>query len=171
MIPIFLKNFMTFSTRAPAGTLCIRTLIEHSGRVFRLQFDEFQIVSSRWISVNTSIRYFSNFPKCSLVNIEIFSAMTILFWSGTFSTSRPLRGEKAAFANSNINVVDSYIRRRSLKSSNDLIVATRCSSKPGDRTYTYVSNFWESRPRPRVAAMRTNISWCILPSRTTKHRL
>merc|ERR1719249_483035 len=32
--------------RAPAGTLCIRTLIEHSGRVFRLQFDEFQIVSS-----------------------------------------------------------------------------------------------------------------------------
>ena len=35
-------------TRAPAGTLCIRTLIEHSGRVFRLQFDEFQIVSSRY---------------------------------------------------------------------------------------------------------------------------
>jgi F-box and WD-40 domain protein 1/11 len=32
--------------RAPAGTLCIRTLVEHSGRVFRLQFDEFQIVSS-----------------------------------------------------------------------------------------------------------------------------
>lgn len=26
--------------------LCIRTLTEHSGRVFRLQFDEFQIVSS-----------------------------------------------------------------------------------------------------------------------------
>ncbi|XP_052771776.1 F-box/WD repeat-containing protein 1A-like isoform X2 [Mya arenaria] len=33
--------------RAPAGTLCIKTLVqEHSGRVFRLQFDEFQIVSS-----------------------------------------------------------------------------------------------------------------------------
>lgn len=35
--------------RAPAGTLCLRTLVtlqEHSGRVFRLQFDEFQIVSS-----------------------------------------------------------------------------------------------------------------------------
>merc|ERR1719266_2884140 len=32
--------------RAPAGTLCIRTLVERSGRVFRLQFDEFQIVSS-----------------------------------------------------------------------------------------------------------------------------
>merc|ERR1711988_435205 len=32
--------------RSPSGTLCIRTLIEHSGRVFRLQFDEFQIVSS-----------------------------------------------------------------------------------------------------------------------------
>ena len=47
MIPIFLKNFMTSCIRAPAGTLCIRTLIEHSGRVFRLQFDEFQIVSSR----------------------------------------------------------------------------------------------------------------------------
>ncbi|KAF2347276.1 Sulfotransferase domain [Trinorchestia longiramus] len=32
--------------RSPAGTLCLRTLVEHSGRVFRLQFDEFQIVSS-----------------------------------------------------------------------------------------------------------------------------
>ena len=32
--------------RAPSSTLCIRTLVEHSGRVFRLQFDEFQIVSS-----------------------------------------------------------------------------------------------------------------------------
>ena len=32
--------------RAPSGTLCVRTLVEHSGRVFRLQFDEFQIVSS-----------------------------------------------------------------------------------------------------------------------------
>ena len=32
--------------RSPSGTLCIRTLVEHSGRVFRLQFDEFQIVSS-----------------------------------------------------------------------------------------------------------------------------
>ena len=28
------------------STLCIRTLTEHTGRVFRLQFDEFQIVSS-----------------------------------------------------------------------------------------------------------------------------
>jgi len=26
--------------------LCIRTLTEHTGRVFRLQFDEFQIISS-----------------------------------------------------------------------------------------------------------------------------
>ncbi|CAB1337138.1 unnamed protein product [Coregonus sp. 'balchen'] len=32
--------------RAPASTLCLRTLVEHSGRVFRLQFDEFQIISS-----------------------------------------------------------------------------------------------------------------------------
>uniref|UniRef100_G3Q1D2 F-box and WD repeat domain containing 11a n=1 Tax=Gasterosteus aculeatus aculeatus TaxID=481459 RepID=G3Q1D2_GASAC len=31
--------------RAPASTLCLRTLV-HSGRVFRLQFDEFQIISS-----------------------------------------------------------------------------------------------------------------------------
>ncbi|XP_046431789.1 beta-TrCP isoform X2 [Neodiprion pinetum] len=31
--------------RAPASTLCLRTLV-HTGRVFRLQFDEFQIVSS-----------------------------------------------------------------------------------------------------------------------------
>lgn len=28
------------------SSLCIRTLTEHTGRVFRLQFDEFQIVSS-----------------------------------------------------------------------------------------------------------------------------
>ncbi len=32
--------------RSPAGTLCLRTLVEHTGRVFRLQFDDFQIVSS-----------------------------------------------------------------------------------------------------------------------------
>ena len=30
-----------------------------------------------------------------------------------------------------------------IEDSNDLIVATRCSSNAaGDRTYTYVSNFW-----------------------------
>jgi F-box and WD-40 domain protein 1/11 len=28
------------------SSLCIRTLTEHTGRVFRLQFDEFQIISS-----------------------------------------------------------------------------------------------------------------------------
>lgn len=32
--------------RSPIGTLCLRTLVEHTGRVFRLQFDDFQIVSS-----------------------------------------------------------------------------------------------------------------------------
>lgn len=32
--------------RSPTGTLCLRTLVEHTGRVFRLQFDDFQIVSS-----------------------------------------------------------------------------------------------------------------------------
>jgi WD40 repeat protein len=32
--------------RTPASTLCLRTLVEHTGRVFRLQFDDFQIVSS-----------------------------------------------------------------------------------------------------------------------------
>ena len=31
---------------APPNTICLRTLVEHTGRVFRLQFDEFQIVSS-----------------------------------------------------------------------------------------------------------------------------
>ncbi|XP_026681183.1 F-box/WD repeat-containing protein 11 [Diaphorina citri] len=30
--------------RAPTTTLCLRTLVEHTGRVFRLQFDEFQRV-------------------------------------------------------------------------------------------------------------------------------
>jgi F-box and WD-40 domain protein 1/11 len=28
------------------SSLCIQTLTEHTGRVFRLQFDEFQIISS-----------------------------------------------------------------------------------------------------------------------------
>jgi hypothetical protein len=32
--------------RSQATSLCIKTLTEHTGRVFRLQFDEFQIVSS-----------------------------------------------------------------------------------------------------------------------------
>lgn len=32
--------------RSRANQLCIRTLHEHTGRVFRLQFDDFQIVSS-----------------------------------------------------------------------------------------------------------------------------
>uniref|UniRef100_A0A8C5LRB0 F-box domain-containing protein n=1 Tax=Leptobrachium leishanense TaxID=445787 RepID=A0A8C5LRB0_9ANUR len=32
--------------RAPASTLCLHTLVDRSGRVFRLQFDEFQIISS-----------------------------------------------------------------------------------------------------------------------------
>ena len=45
----FLKLSVTssiMSIMSPSSTLCIRTLVEHSGRVFRLQFDEFQIVSS-----------------------------------------------------------------------------------------------------------------------------
>ena len=32
--------------RSQPSALCIKTLTEHTGRVFRLQFDEFQIVSS-----------------------------------------------------------------------------------------------------------------------------
>ena len=32
--------------RAQTSSLCLNTLTEHTGRVFRLQFDEFQIVSS-----------------------------------------------------------------------------------------------------------------------------
>ena len=30
--------------RIPSNQLCIKTLNEHTGRVFRLQFDEFQII-------------------------------------------------------------------------------------------------------------------------------
>ena len=45
---ICLGKYPAPSPRAPAGTLCIRTLIEHIGGVFRLQFDEFQIVFSRF---------------------------------------------------------------------------------------------------------------------------
>lgn len=32
--------------RVPCNDLCLQTLVKHTGRVFRLQFDEFQIVSS-----------------------------------------------------------------------------------------------------------------------------
>ena len=32
--------------RTPVQNLCLRTLVEHTGRVFRLQFDDFQIISS-----------------------------------------------------------------------------------------------------------------------------
>lgn len=32
--------------QSPANSLCLQTLNQHTGRVFRLQFDEFQIVSS-----------------------------------------------------------------------------------------------------------------------------
>lgn len=32
--------------RVPSSSLCLQTLVKHTGRVFRLQFDEFQIVSS-----------------------------------------------------------------------------------------------------------------------------
>ncbi len=32
--------------RSQPSSLCIKTLTEHTGRVFRLQFDEFQIISS-----------------------------------------------------------------------------------------------------------------------------
>ena len=40
--------------------------------------------------------------------------------------------------------------------SNDLIVATRCSSNSaGDRTYTYVSNFWEREPLSRGFGLKS----------------
>jgi hypothetical protein len=48
--------------RASSSTICIKTLVQHSGRVFRLQFDEFQIVSSShddtiliWDFLNTGV--------------------------------------------------------------------------------------------------------------------
>ena len=45
---------------------------------------------------------------------------------------------KILFAATSVIVAPSMI-----EDSNDLIVATRCSSNAaGDRTYTYVSNFW-----------------------------
>ena len=62
--------------RAPAGTLCIRTLIEHSGRVFRLQFDEFQIVSSRFY---TWIKQEIRLLNCN--HVSRFSHTLILFSS------------------------------------------------------------------------------------------
>jgi hypothetical protein len=35
LILLFLKLNFILDPRAPAGTLCTRTLVEHSGRVFR----------------------------------------------------------------------------------------------------------------------------------------
>ncbi|PIK36841.1 F-box/WD repeat-containing protein 11 [Apostichopus japonicus] len=53
--------------RAPAGTLCLRTLMEHTGRVFRLQFDEFQIVSS---SHDDTILIWDFLPEKSSYNLN-----------------------------------------------------------------------------------------------------
>ena len=54
--------------RAPAGTLCLRTLVEHSGRVFRLQFDEFQIVSSSHDDTILIWDFLSENPKAAVGN-------------------------------------------------------------------------------------------------------
>ncbi|KAB5543243.1 hypothetical protein PHYPO_G00076890, partial [Pangasianodon hypophthalmus] len=37
--------------RAPASTLCLRTLVEHSGRVFRLQFDEAVAIAHVYVHI------------------------------------------------------------------------------------------------------------------------
>ena len=72
----FLPIFIYLVLRAPAGTLCIRTLIEHSGRVFRLQFDEFQIVSSRFYTlIKQEIRLLN------YIDVPRFSRTLILFSS------------------------------------------------------------------------------------------
>ena len=56
--------------------MCIRTLIEHSGRVFRLQFDEFQIVSSRFYTlIKQEIRLLN------YIDVPGFSRTLILFSS------------------------------------------------------------------------------------------
>ena len=72
----FLSILTYLVLRAPAGTLCIRTLIEHSGRVFRLQFDEFQIVSSRFYTlIKQEIRLLN------YIDVPRFSRTLILFSS------------------------------------------------------------------------------------------
>ena len=143
-------------TRAPAGTLCIRTLIEHSGRVFRLQFDEFQIVSSRFVLTLTFQ---------SVMLSLIFQPRR---YHSDLGFSQPLSTWEVT---GQILFVESFcelsVRWSSvIEDSNDLIVATRCSSNAaGDRTYTYVSNFWE-----RVFGLRSTfgifwhhpIKWPIL---------
>jgi hypothetical protein len=53
--------------RSQTASLCIKTLTEHTGRVFRLQFDEFQIVSS---SHDDTILCF-NFLQSELPNLSI----------------------------------------------------------------------------------------------------
>jgi hypothetical protein len=43
-----MTTIRTITTTPAITTTLAATLIEHSGSVFRLQFDEFQIVSSRF---------------------------------------------------------------------------------------------------------------------------
>ena len=80
----FLPIFIYLVLRAPAGTLCIRTLIEHSGRVFRLQFDEFQIVSSRFYTLTKQESRLLNYNHVSRFShtLILFSSHddTILIW-------------------------------------------------------------------------------------------
>ena len=59
--------------RSPVSSLCINTLTKHTGRVFRLQFDEFQIVSS---SHDDSILCF-NFLKVEPVDSSPCQSGTI----------------------------------------------------------------------------------------------
>lgn len=48
--------------RSQPSSLCIRTLTEHTGRVFRLQFDDFQIVSSSHDDTILCFNFLQNEP-------------------------------------------------------------------------------------------------------------
>jgi len=69
--------------RSQPSSLCIKTLTEHTGRVFRLQFDEFQIISS---SHDDTILCF-NFLQPESINSTSINSSPILGVGQTQITS------------------------------------------------------------------------------------
>lgn len=64
--------------RAQASSLCLWTLNEHTGRVFRLQFDEFQIVSSSHDDTILSFNFLQQEPKDQRTNLSTSSSWSTL---------------------------------------------------------------------------------------------
>lgn len=87
--------------RSQPSSLCIKTLTEHTGRVFRLQFDDFQIISS---SHDDTILCF-NFLQTESNNSDSVNSTPILGLEQTQINSFPA----AAAANFNDHEADEMV--------------------------------------------------------------